>query len=181
VLLQPRGSRTILVLLGVGALLAATIAVLTLGPSAPSRGTIEVVSVPSGAEVRIDGPTITQPTPLVITDVDPARKHHLAVGKKSYDPWESDVSFEGAIRQVRLQAILIPQLTTIELSSMPAGAEALVNGRFAGITPTTLPDLQPNEEVVIELRLRGYRAAQKRVNPAGKRVMTLSIPLEKAR
>ncbi len=179
--LQPPRSRLVLMLVGGALLLAATVALFTTGSSTPPRGTIEVVSSPAGAEVRIDGTAIAQPTPLVITDVDPARAHHVAVGKKLYDSWESDVKFEGDTRQVRLQAVLVPVVASVEISSTPPGAEAIVNGRIAGTTPTTVSDLSPDQEIVIELRLRGYRAARRTFNLGGKRKLDVSIPLEKAR
>jgi serine/threonine-protein kinase len=186
--LQPGRSRLALIVVGAAMLVAATVAVLAGGPSIPARGTIEVVSSPAGAEVRIDGTAISQPTPLVITDVDPARTHHVSVGlKKSlaggpyYDPWESDVKFEGDNRQVRLQAILVPIVAALEVASTPPGAEVIVNGRIVGSTPTTVGDLSPLEDVVVELRLRGYRVERRSFNFGGKRRLEVSIPLEKAR
>jgi serine/threonine protein kinase len=184
--LQPARSRLALVLIGAALLAAATVALLSTGPSTPSKATIEVVSSPAGAEVRIDGTAIQQPTPLVITDVDPTRPHHVVVSKKGpplYDPWESDVKFDGpeASRQVRLQAILVPVVATLDISSNPAGAEAIVNGRIAGETPTTVSDLSPSDEVVVELRLRGYRVARRSFAFGGKRKLEVAIPLEKAR
>jgi hypothetical protein len=179
--LQPRRSRLALVLIGSAMLAAAIVAVLTTGPAPPARGAIEVVSSPAGAEVRIDGTAVNQPTPLVITDVDPGRSHHVVVGKRGYDSWESEVKFEGDTRQVRLQAILVPVVASIEISSTPPGAEAVVNGQIAGTTPTTVGDLSPDQEVVVDLRLRGYRVAHRSFQLGGKRKLEVSIPLEKAR
>jgi hypothetical protein len=180
-LLQPNRNRWVLIGIGGAMLAAAIVTVLTSGSSAPQKGTIEVVSSPAGAEVRIDGTAVSQPTPLVITDVDPNRQHHVKVSKKGHDSWESDVKFEGDSRQVRLQAILVPVVAALEITSTPAGAEAIVNGRIAGLTPTTVSDLSPDSEVVVELRLRGYRVAKKSFSFGGKRKLDVSIPLEKAR
>jgi serine/threonine-protein kinase len=187
--LQPGRSRLVLTLVGAALAGAAVVAVLTGNPGVPARGTIEVVSSPAGATVQMDGITIQQPTPLVITDVDPARIHHVFVafskgGEPPYDPWESDVKFEGDTRQVRLQAILVPVVGTLDLSSTPPGAEAIVNGRIAGVTPLSVGDLPPGDEVVVELRLRGYRAARRSFSFSEggvvKRRLEISIPLEKA-
>jgi hypothetical protein len=82
---------------------------------------------------------------------------------------------------VRVQAVLVPTVGTLEISSQPAGAEAIVNGRIRGMTPASVGDLPPNEIVDIELRLRGYKAAHKSVTFAGKRTLVVSIPLEKAK
>ena len=50
-----------------------------------------------------------------------------------------------------------------------------------GETPVSVGDLPPNDEVTVELRLRGYKVAKRTISFGGKRLMELSIPLEKAR
>jgi hypothetical protein len=80
-----------------------------------------------------------------------------------------------------VQAVLVPTVGTVEIASTPPGAEAIVNGRIRGMTPTTVGDLPPNDDVVIELRLRGYKVAHKIVSWTGKRLLQVSIPLEKAK
>jgi hypothetical protein len=70
---------------------------------------------------------------------------------------------------------------SLSVVSLPPGAEAIVNGRIRGMTPTTVGDLPPNDDVVIELRLRGYKVAHKTVSWGGKRLLDVSIPLEKAK
>ena len=82
---------------------------------------------------------------------------------------------------MRLQAILVPVVAALEIASTPPGAEVIVNGRIAGSTPTTVGDLSPLEDVVVELRLRGYRVERRIFNFSGKRRLEVSIPLEKAR
>jgi hypothetical protein len=142
---------------------------------------LTVVSLPPGADVRIDGTGGTQQTPLTLADIDLRQTHHVRVSKAGYDLWESDVKFPAGEREVRVQAVLVPIVGTVEISSTPAGAEAIVNGRIRGITPTTVGDLPPNDDVVIELRLRGYKVAHNTVSWSGKRKLAVSIPLEKAK
>jgi hypothetical protein len=120
-------------------------------------------------------------TPLTLPAVDPRVSHHVRVSKSGYDVWEQDVKFPAGEREVRVQAVLMPTVGTVQIASTPPGAEAIVNGRIRGMTPTTVGDLPPNDDVVIELRLRGYRVAHKTVSWAGKRLIQVSIPLEKAR
>jgi hypothetical protein len=163
---------------------AIIVGALTLGGDS-ARGTLSIVSLPPGAEVRIDGNASAQPTPLTLPDVDPRQTHHLRVSKSGYDVWESDVRFPAGARQFGVQAVLMPAVGTVEIASTPPGAEAIVNGRIRGTTPTTVGDLPPNDDVVIELRLRGYKVAHKTVswprNGTNQRLIQLSIPLEKAK
>jgi len=171
-------------LLVAGGLLATSLVVLIIAlvwPDGPSRGSIEIVSSPSGATVRIDGTVLSKLTPIRISDVDVRQPHHLAVTLRGYDTWESDAKFDGGEREIRLQAALISAVGTLDITTSPAGAEAIVNGRISGTTPTKVGDLPPNEDVTLELRLRGYKVVYKTLQWSGKRALSVSIPLEKAR
>jgi hypothetical protein len=193
----------------IGAVVVAVVALaviigLVAAGSGPARASIEVVSLPPGAEVRLDGTRVAGVTPLVIPDVDAQSTHHVRVSMRGYDVWEDDVKFDPGLPRgangsasVRIQSVLVPTVGTLELDSEPPGAEAIVNGRIRGTTPTTVGDLPPNEDVAIELRLRGYRVARKSVSwPEGNqtgqagatrrlgeavRLLKVTIPLEKAR
>jgi hypothetical protein len=168
----------ILVIIALGA--AATI-LFAGGAASDGRGTLTIVSFPPGAEVRVDGVGGAELTPLTLRDVDRRASHHLRVSKSGYDVYETDVKFPDGEREVRVQAVLVPAVGTVEISSTPPGAEVVVNGRIRGMTPTTVGDLPPNDDVQIELRLRGYKVAHKTVVWAGKRSQQVSIPLEKAK
>ena len=134
-----------------------------------------------GAEVRLDAAAIGKVTPLEIPDVDAQSSHHVRVSMRGFDVWESDVKFEPGAFKVRLQAVLVPTVGRVAITSVPPGAEAIVNGRIRGLTPATVGDLPPNEDVSIELRLRGYRVAKKQLSWGGKRAIEVTIPLEKAK
>jgi hypothetical protein len=180
--LRPRGNRGVYVALGILGLVAiGAVAAVTLAGPGDQRGTLSIVSLPPGADVRIDGVSGTQQTPLTMPDVDPRASHHVRVSKGGYDVWESDVKFPPGERELRMQMVLVPTVGTVEIASTPPGAEAIVNGRIRGMTPATVGDLPPNDDVVIELRLRGYKVAHKTVSWAGKRLLQVSIPLEKAK
>ena len=55
------------------------------------------------------------------------------------------------------------------------------DGRIRGVTPVSVGDLSPAEDVTVELRLRGYKVARKSLAWQGKRRLEVAIPLEKAR
>jgi hypothetical protein len=180
--LVPKEGRPLLILIVAAAVVALAIGLaLLLSSTGPQRGSIEVVSLPPGAEVRLDGTMVPRPTPLEITDVDAQNSHHVRVSLAGYDAWESDVRFDSSSMKVRLQAVLVPTVGTLELTSVPTGAEAIVNGRIRGETPTTVTDLPPTDDVNIELRLRGFKVAHSSVPWGGKRKIQVNIPLEKAK
>jgi hypothetical protein len=162
------------------------------GASSGQPGTLTIASLPSAAEVRLDGSPLPTPTPVTIAGLDTRKPHRVMVGLRGYEPWESDVRFEAGAREVRVQAALTPISGVVAIDSQPPGAEAIVNGRIAGVTPTTVDGLLPTGSVTIELRLSGYKVAHKTVawpvgDPQGSQLrlaksarIEVSIPLEKA-
>jgi hypothetical protein len=161
-------------------LASGVLGIALIWPEGPQRGSIEVLSTPPGATVRIDGTVLSKLTPIRVGDVELHQPHHLAVSLRGYDMWESDAKFEGSEREIRLQATLVSSVGTIEIDTAPPGAEAIVNGRISGMTPVRVGDLPPNEDVTVELRLRGYKVANRTVQWNGKRSVSVSVPLEKA-
>jgi hypothetical protein len=176
----PRRSRALIALVGAIAVAAVVAVAIALSSTGNTHGTIEVVSLPAGAQVRIDGVLLARPTPLKIESVEPREVHRVVVSRAGFEPWESDVRFENSASRVRLQAVLVPIVGRVTIGSLPSGAEAVVNGIVRGTTPTTL-ELPPVDDVVIDLRLAGYRVAHRVLAWEGKRSLDITIPLEKAR
>ena len=170
------------VILGLtGVIVGVLIALLLAGPSGVVRGTIQVRSQPEGAEVRIDGVAVPGKTPMKLDNVDGRVPHRIRLSQRGFEPWEEDVRFEDSSGVMQVQVQLQPSSGTLQLSSTPEGAEAIVNGRASKTTPLTLYDLPPNEDVIIELRLRGYKAIRQTVPWNGERHLKLDVPLEPAR
>jgi hypothetical protein len=176
-----RRRRKLLFVAGLMLVVAMLVLALALAwPDGPQRGSIEVLSVPAGATVRIDGTVLSKLTPLRISDVELRQPHRIAVSMRGFDTWENEARFDTGERDIRLQAVLVPAVGTLEVVTIPGGAEAIVNGRISGTTPTKVGDLPPNEEITLELRLRGYKVVYKTLQWGGKRSLAVNVPLEKA-
>ena len=103
-------SRGLVIGVVLAALLAASGAVaLVLRHNHVGGRTIEVVSLPAGAEVQIDGKALPGATPLEILGIDPSGTHVVSVALAGYEPWTQLVRFEADQPQLRLQAVLTPQ------------------------------------------------------------------------
>ncbi len=118
---------------------------------------------------------------MKLDNVDGRVPHRIRLSQRGFEPWEEDVRFEDSSGVMQVQVQLQPSSGTLQLSSTPEGAEAIVNGRASKTTPLTLYDLPPNEDVIIELRLRGYKAIRQTVPWNGERHLKLDVPLEPAR
>jgi hypothetical protein len=180
-LLSGRRGRIALIAGAVSLLLVGALALTLAGSSGPERATIQVVSLPPGAEVILDEKKLPTPTPLDIPDVDAQVPHHVRVSMRGYDVWESDVKFEAGVRQIRLQAVLVPTVGTVEVTTAPPGADLYLNGVYRGHTPLTVGDLPPNVNVEVELRLTGHKIARRSLAWENQRKLQVAIPLEKLR
>jgi hypothetical protein len=124
--------------------------------TAPATASMEVVSIPEGAKVTINGELHPGTTPIVVQNVQPGTQYRIAVQLDGYRDWErrEDIPLEGG--PVKVIASLKPVLVTLHVESTPPEAEVFLNGRSVGRTPLTLTRLEPSSARIIELRAPGY-------------------------
>jgi hypothetical protein len=137
--------------------LGVVIGLLALSEERPPRtASIEIVSIPGGARVIVDGAAQTGVTPMSVT-AKPGASYRIVVHMERYEPWErvEKISLEGGAAKVI--AALKPILVTLHVDSIPEGAEVFLNGRSVGRTPLTLTRLDPAVATTIEVRAMGYR------------------------
>lgn len=70
---------------------------------------------------------------------------------------------------------LTPQLGAIEITSQPSGAEVIIDGEAAGITPLAVERMTVPHQV--EVRLAGYTAQEQQVTPRPGYTQTLDFEL----
>ncbi len=87
---RPRGFPVVRALLLVAAASAVGFGGIFVAARA-SKGTLEIVSVPPGAEVRVDGVLAHRGTPLVLEDLDGARTYRVEVSSSGFRPWVNQV------------------------------------------------------------------------------------------
>ena len=126
--------------------------------TAPGRLTVR--STPSGATVRIDG-RLRGRTPLVLRDM-PLRVVRVTVARDGYQPDDRRVAFSAARPAVTVDAQLSPTTPAVVattggllVESRPVGATVLVDGRAVGVTPLSLPAVEPGTRR-ITLQLDGF-------------------------
>lgn len=102
-----------------------------------------------GVEVYT-GETLLTTTPPNSIQLAPGR-HLLRLSKPRYQPQEVEVDIEGAGIVQDLEAELAPDYADIRISSIPEGAEVLIDGAAAGTTPLSLPLLSGAREIGLVL------------------------------
>jgi len=104
---------------------------------APRGGSLVVVSHPPGASVQMDGRRVGA-TPLSLLDVAPG-EHAVRVALDGYTALERTARVRrGEAETVRLELL---RAAGLDLLSEPTGATVHMDGRAAGATPLSLPNL----------------------------------------
>jgi formylglycine-generating enzyme required for sulfatase activity len=126
----------------------------------PAAGELVLTSVPSGANVTLDGEFQGQ-TPLTML-VSPDDAHRLAVFKPGYKRYNSTIEMAAATsdsRTVTLQA----RLGEVRFRLSPAKAVLRINGKSYGNGGQTLS--LPAVEHSVEVSLAGYASVRRRITP----------------
>ena len=120
-------------------------------------GIISIASdITDGARVQIDGVDIGL-TPLNGVLVE-SGDHQMTISKERYLDYRETISVEGRAVVQRYQASLEPAWATVSLSTVPAGADVLVDGEIFGTTPVNAEILQGRRDLT--LKLSGHKAWQ---------------------
>ncbi len=145
-------------------------------PAAVAPAQLSVSSVPEGAEVSFDGTALCQ-TPCTLTGIAPGQ-HSVTATKAGFAQATRALSLEaGAKTSVALQ---LSQLTAIiSVSSNPAGAAVLIDGKDSGkLTPAQIILERPGKHA-ITIRRYGYLDASSNVNAELGQTATLNLDLTK--
>ena len=126
----------------------------------PAAGALELASIPSGANVTLDGEFQGQ-TPLTL-ELSPDQSHRLAVFKPGYRRYNGTVQLPAAgsdQQTVKLKA----QLGEVRFRISPGNALLKINGKTRGTGSQTLS--LPAVGHSIEISLEGYASIRRRVTP----------------
>ena len=126
----------------------------------PAAATIQLVSLPSRANVTVDGEFRGQ-TPLTL-EVSPDHQHRLAVFKPGYRRHISSVELAAGATTSRTVK-LVAQLGEVRFNIEPQGAVLKINGQPRGQGSQTLA--LPAFEQTVEVALDGYASVRRRVTP----------------
>jgi hypothetical protein len=135
-------------------------------PRATPAVHLEIVSAPSGAQVRVDGDVQGTRTPLRLSGLEPGRGYRVAVELPGYQTWSTThVPGNTSVQQI---AVLKPILRTLTVSSQPEGADVYLNETLVGKTPVSLPSVQVATPLRLRVELAGHVPVQRElvIDPA---------------
>ena len=127
-------------------------------------GTLIISSVPSNAEVVMDGRSIGR-TPF--RDQVEEGKHEIELRRNGYVSLKKSVQVRSKGITKLEEQVLEVKSGSIQIKSAPSGAKILINGKNYGDTPFNISNLKPGTYSV-RLEKAGYDPAVRKVNlPAG--------------
>ncbi len=126
----------------------------------PTTGSIYVTSVPSGANVYVDG-TYYGPSPQIASGLSPGY-HQVRISLSGFQDWTGSVYVHADETTKVSQALSVgptptsaPGTGSVSVSSNPAGAGVYLDNVYVGITPLTIPGVSSGSHVVL-LTHQGY-------------------------
>lgn len=139
----------------------------------PNWSGIRMQSIPSGAQVRLDGKRIGR-TPLNL-DLDPGT-YQLAVSARRYKTWRQRLTVVANQPQLLDNIRLAPADGVLTLSTQPPAASVLADSTFAGKTPLKL-SLSAGVTHVLRLSKNGYASQTLKVQVESGQNKALSTKL----
>jgi hypothetical protein len=162
----------------VAAAVALGVAYATRPPPPPEFAAIEIISIPPGARVAVDGRD-SGTTPLTLDRQPIGSTLKLRVELDRHEPWER--SEQVGSQNGKIIASLKPILGELVVDGTPLGAEVFLNNKSIGVTPLTKTDMDPYADGVVEVRKIGFKPVRRPLTWAGQRRVELRVELLPAR
>ncbi len=122
-----------------------------------ATGTIRIGSVPSGGEIFLDGTHVTGVTPQTLPfDLQAGSRHEIRVELARHKPHVENVDIPKVGGEVTVNALMDPITGRLRISTVPAGADIIIDGKLRGRTPATINDIDLETAKKLELRLKDY-------------------------
>lgn len=163
-------------------------------------GILDVVSEPSGAAILFDSKATGKVTPATIEDITLDVDHRLTISKTDYEDFEQVINLTSSkphMITVTLKAIekappsappptapppeaaKAAEMGSLEVTSNPAGAKILLDGRAVGKkTPATIGNLKVGKSYTVSLNKKDFEQWSKKVTIASSQPLSIEGELK---
>ncbi|UCH63866.1 MAG: PEGA domain-containing protein [Fidelibacterota bacterium] len=124
-------------------------------PTVPAPAVMTIHSKPAGAIIVLNG-TEAGTTPLDSMQLEANREHTFSLSLEGYHPVDSTI-FAEAGQSYELSVPLVRLPSRLTVTSTPTGATVFMDNRRLRTTPLDLPEVAPDRQHRILLRLDGYQ------------------------
>lgn len=150
----------------------------SLSPTGIAKGNIHFVTVPTGADVYLDGNTQGVKTPVTVIDI-PSGEHTFTLKLAGYNDLTGPVTVVGG-STVEVYADLTPSTPgagSLYINSIPVGADVTIDGQLQTVkTPATITNLTAGSHEV-KLTKTGYEDLTKTVTITAGTTTYLNVSL----
>lgn len=138
------------------------------------KGLLLLKSDPSGANVKLSGISLGT-TPLLVTTLNTDKTYTFELESLGYQTKKIDVELAGRTPVARVEKLVLDS-GVVECSTVPSGADVLVNGIKRGVTPCTIERV-PKGYATLVFKLKGYEEEKRelRVVPGDRQLVSLSL------
>ena len=148
----------------------------THAAAAPVLAQLTVSSIPAGAQITFDGSPLCQ-SPCTLTDIAPGQ-HEVAATKAGFNSQSRTIHVRPGASTVALELNAVAA-TTLMVSSTPAGAAIVIDGRDTGrLTPTLFSFDKPGSHTVVVKR-SGYLEETNTVNVQSGQAAAANLTLKR--
>jgi hypothetical protein len=149
---------------------------LVVVPSADAVSRLQLFSVPSGADVMVNGVGVGT-TPINLTE--PAGIYDLVFTLEGYDPYATSVRLElDETRSIEAPLRIADGNGTLRVETTPVGAAAYLDGQLLGRTPYASGQTAAGfHELVLELD--GYERHAERLKVIGGQLTRVQVTLDR--
>jgi len=150
-------------------------------PLKSAKVTLELISVPPGAKVSINGRSVGKVTPVVVVVRDPDRPQRIELSLRNFKIWNSVTSFAPGETHKKVIASLLARHGTLVINSDPPGAEVFLDHRWSGRTPLELGQLPLDRQLTLTLKKRGFGDVTRTVMWTDQTWQKITVTLQRLR
>jgi hypothetical protein len=141
----------------------------------PKKVNIKLVTVPSGANIILDGVDTKKKTPAELTDIAEG-KHNVIFTLKGYDDFTTEFSvfFNKEVEtSLTYKLVKTAGLAKLDIKSTPSGARIFIDGKETGKTTPSVINIKGGEHTII-LKLANYIDIPITKQIAGDKTLTIA-------
>ncbi len=117
--------------------------------------TLAVFSSPRGATVTVDGQPHDLPTPTTLRGLEVGRTYAITIEREGYQPTNDSITPSGT-EPMQREYQLEPTAGSLDIVTVPSGAELVLDDRPLGTSPARADDLDRGRTWVVTARLEGH-------------------------
>ncbi len=142
---------------------ACALVVAFLFRAQPPPPSLEITSIPSGAEVALDGTRVGLVTPVVVPrGIELGRTYRVSVMLDGYEAVLVDVTPTEPL--TRREVALRPRLSRLRIETEPPGATVFARGAPRGPAPISIDGLRMGEVIEVRVEAPGYQPLTQQFN-----------------